>query len=462
MNNQLFQQARTAYALKDFQGALNLYQQCLQDPTHPPAVGELGLVNHQIGNCLTKMKNPSGAIQAYGQALTDASYDATGAVNCNMGMAYASLHDYENAVERFEAAVSDAKYDSAYKAYTGMGNALLKMGKTAEAGVAFREAALDEANPDPTKALLNLGVCFMALSRPSDAVSSYESALQFDMQPAMRNRLYASLGQAYVASGQMQKAVNAFEEAIADKTYFLSDSASVDYQRAVGAVAQGTSEITQVMSPVAGNAAAQGASGADISGIDVSADGGAMYAEQDPYVNQQVDPFYYADPYTGDGASYGVANGDDRFFSASDEELEQWSRGVAKQERKRRNVGLKILVFIIVIVLAAFGAGVFLYSQGWGYPTQDSVVNELFADPENASALYSSEVSDSSATSMTNSLTKDSSPTINQIDKSMTESTAYVMAKTSEGGEVNYKVSLARDGIGWKVSNIELYFASQN
>lgn len=462
MNNQLFQQARTAYALKDFQGALNLYRQCLQDPVHPPAVGELGLVNHQIGNCLTKMKSPAEAIQAYGQALADASYDATGAVNCNMGMAYASLHDYDHAVEHFEAAVSDAKYDSAYKAYTGMGNALLKMGKSAEAGVAFREAALDEANPDPTKALLNLGVCFMALSRPSDAVSSYESALQFDMQPAMRNRLYASLGQAYVASGQMQKAVNAFEEAIADKTYFLSDSASVDYQRAVAAVAQGTSEITQVMSPVAGASAAQSASGADISGIDVSADGASMYAEQDPYANQQVDPFYYSDPYTGEGASYGVADGDDRFFNASDEELEQWSRGVAKQERKRRNVGLKILVFIIVVILAAFGAGVFLYSQGWGYPTQDSVVSDLFANPEGASALYSSEVSESTAASMTNSLTKDSSPTINQIDKFMSESTAYITAKTSEGGEVEYKVSLARDGVGWKVSNVELYFPSQN
>ncbi len=462
MNTQLFQQARTSYALKDYQGALAAYQQVLADQANPPAVGELGLVNHQIGNCLSKLKDHAGAIRAYGQALADTSYDGSGAVNCNMGMAYASLHDYDNAVEHFEAAVSDAKYDSAYKAYTGMGNALLKMGKSAEAGVAFREAALDESNPDPTKALLNLGVCFMALSRPNDAVSSYESALQFDMKPEMRNRLYASLGQAYVASGQMQKAVNAFEQAIADKTYFLSDSASVDYQRAIGAVAQGTSEITQAMSPVAAQAAANAAAGADLSGIDVSADGGPMYAEQDPYANQQADPFYYSDPYSGDGANYGVADGDDRFFNASDEELEKWSRGVARQERKRRNVGLKFVVFFIVLILAALGACVFLYTQGYGYPTQESVVQQLFSNPSNASALYSSEVSDSTATSMTNSLVEDSAPTINQVNKSMTESVAYVTAKSSEGGDVNYKVTLARDGIGWKVSNVELYFASQN
>ena len=154
-----------------------------------------------------------------------------------------------------------------------------------------RNAALDEANPDPTKSLLNLGVCFMALNRAADAVSSYESALQFDMQPEMRNRLYANLGQAYVATGQMQKAVNAFEESIADKTYFLSDSASVDYQRAVAAVAQGTSEITQVMAPVSVPGGAAPSDSADLSGIDVAADGSAMYAEQDPYAAQQADPY---------------------------------------------------------------------------------------------------------------------------------------------------------------------------
>lgn len=106
--------------------------------------------------------------------------------------------------------MADEGYDARYKAYIGMGNAYMKVGKTAEAGVAFREAALDEGNPDPTKALLNLGVCFMALNRPADAVASYESAFQFDMPQAMKNKLNANLGQAYVACGEMAKAVTAF------------------------------------------------------------------------------------------------------------------------------------------------------------------------------------------------------------------------------------------------------------
>lgn len=452
MNNDLFQQARAAYARKDFQGALAAYTQCLQDAGSSLAPGEVGLLYHQIGNCLVKLKNPNEAIHAYTQATADAAYDACGAVNYNLGMAYASLHDYEDAVKHFEIAVSDAKYDASYKAYSGMGNALLKLGKSAEAGVAFREAALDEANPDPTKALLNLGVCFMALDRPADAVASYESALQFDMQPDTRNKLYANLGQAYVASGQMQKAVNAFDESIADKTYFLSDSASVDYQRAIAAVAQGTSEITQVMAPVAPVA--------DMSGLDVAADGTAVYVDQDPYAAGGQEPYYYADPYAqAETNPYGAPGAEDHFFNASDEELEQWSKGLAKQDRKRRNVGLKILVTIILIVLVAFGAAVFLYTQGWGYPSQDQVVEQLFSDPK---AAFASEVTEENAASMTELLSTVGSPAIDGMDKSMSDSTVYVTAKMPEGGDVQYKVSLVRNMIGWKVSNVELYFPSQN
>ncbi len=452
MNNDLFQQARAAYAAKDYQGALGAFTHCLQDGSHPLAPGEMGLIYHQIGNCLIKLKDCNEAIQAYTQATADASYDACGAVNYNLGMAYAALHDYEDAVKHFEIAVSDAKYDTPFKAYTGMGNALLKLGKSAEAGVAFREAALDESNPDPTKALLNLGVCFMALNRPSDAVASYESALQFDMQRDTRNKMYANLGQAYVACGQMQKAVNAFEQSIADKTYYLSDSASVDYQRAIAAVAQGTAEITQALPAVAV---------ADMSGLDVAADGAAMYPDQDAYGYEQQDPYYYAEAYGEQ--PYPGAEGSDRFFNASDEELEQWSKGLAKQDRKRRNVGLKVLVFIVLLVLVAFGGAVFLYTQGWGYPTQDTVVKELFADPQAAtSTVFAKEIDAEKAKTMLDPVVTDANPTINGVDKSMSDSTVYVTAKTPEGGELQYKVSLVRDMVGWKVSNVELIFASQN
>ena len=446
MNNELFNRARALYQARDYQGALSAFSQCLQDGARL-APGEMGLLYHQIGNCLIKLKDPGEAIHAYTQATADASYDACGSVNYNLGMAYAALHDYENAVRHFEISVSDAKYDTPYKAYIGMGNALMKLGKSAEAGVAFREAALDEGNPDPTKALLNLGVCFMALNRPVDAVASYESALQFDMVPDIRHKLYANLGQAYVASGQMQKAVNAFEQAISDKTYFLSDSASVDYQRAVAAVAQGTAELTQVMPATA-----------DMSGLDVTADGIAVYPDQDPYAYHDQDPYFYVDGY--DQAGYQGA--DERFFTASDEELEQWSRGLAKQERKRKNVGLKVLVVFVLLILLAFGAAVFAYTQGYGYPSQETVVKQLFADPSAAKEnVIAKDVGDDKAAAMIELVPQDNDVTIDGMDKSMSDSTAYVTADLPEGGQMKYKVSLVRDMIGWKVANVDYYASSQ-
>lgn len=450
MNNELFQQARAAGAAKDYRKALELYTQCMQDPGSPLAPGEAGLLYHQIGNCLIRLKDPNEAIHAYTQATADAAYQNMGAVNYNLGMAYAALHDYEDAVKHYEAAVADERYETPYKAYSGLGNALLKLGKSAEAGVAFREAALDEANPDPTKALLNLGICFMALGRPADAVASYESALQFDMKPDTRNKLNANLGQAYVASGQMQKAVAAFERAIADKTYFLSDSASVDYQRAIAAVAQGTSEVTQVITPVA-----------DMSGLDVTADGSAIYPEDAGDAYGAQDPYYYADAYAPEQQAYPVQD-DDRFFTQSEEELEQWSRGVAKMERKRRGVGLKIFIVIIVLLLIAVGACAFLYTQGYGFPTQESVVQQLFNDPGNAQSVMVSGVDQSTVDSVTDILEQDPSPTIDGIDKSMSSSTAYVTADTVEGGSVSYQVQMSRDLIGWKVSDVSLYFPSQH
>ncbi len=447
MNNEIFQQARSAYESKDYETALAAFTQCLQDTSNPLAPGEMGLLYHQIGNSLVKLNDYNEAIHAYSQATIDTAYDASGAVNYNLGMAYAALRDYEDAIKHFEIAVSDAKYDTPYKAFSGMGNALLKLGKSAEAGVAFRHAALDEKNPDPTKALLNLGICFMALNRPQDAVASYESALPFDMSTDTRNKLFANLGQAYVAAGQMQNAVTAFETSLADKTYFLNDSASVDYQRAIAAIASGSSEATAAMAPL----------DADTSGIDISADGSPVYHDGDQGYD---DGQFYQDAYDpSDGASLA----EDHFFTASDEELEQWSKGMAKKNRKRRNVGLKIVLVIVILLLAVLAGGVFLYTQGYGYPSQEKVVEELFKDPTNApNNVIAKDVGSIKAKGLANQVVQDNAPTINGVNKSMSESTVYATAKNSKGGSVQYKISLVRDMLGWKVYNIELYFASQN
>ena len=453
MDNQYIGQAQSAYAAKDFQTALQLYSQCLQDPSVSKGPGDLGYLYHQIGNCFVQMKNFEDAIQAYTQATADSTYDACGAVNCNLAKAYAALHDYDQAVSHFEIAVSDAKYDSAFKAYLGMGNALLKLGKNAEAGVAFREAALDPANPNPTKALVNLGVCFMALNRPADAVQSYESALQFDMDQATRNKLYANLGQAYVACGQMQQAMSAFETALADQTYFLSDSAGVDYSRAATAVATGSTSTQVIPKDIPFN---------DMSGLDVSSNG-APLAAPDPYSYAPAsdNPQYFPEEAYGYNINDGYNSGDERFFNATDDEIERYGKGIARQDRKRRNVGLKILVVFFTLLVVVAGVLVFLYTQGYGYPSQETVVTELFKSPDDSSSLFAQGLDAEDVEAATDMLVPNGSITINGLEKSVSSSTVYVSAQAPEGGQVEYKISMVRDLLTWKVSGVELYFASQ-
>lgn len=126
-------------------------------------------------------------------------------------------------------------------------------------------------------------------------------------------------------------------------------------------------------------------------------------------------------------------------------------------------MGLKILVVFIVIILLAFAAGVFAYTQGYGYPTQQTVAQQLFANKDTAATtLFASDVSSDKISSMLDPVVESGNATIDGMDRAMNTSTVYTTVSTPEGGQVHYKVSMVRSGIGWKISNVELYFPSQN
>lgn len=438
MNNDLFQQARSAYVSKDYSAALNLFTECLQDASSELLPGEAGLLYHQIGNCLVKLGDPNEAIQAYSRAAGDVGYDAAGSVYYNLGMVYASQNDYEDASAYFQKAVDDPNYATPYKAYQGLGNSQLKLGKSAEAGAAFRSAALDQANPDPVKALLNLGICFMALDRPMDAIASYESALQFEMPAAQRNKIFANMGQAYVAAGKMSRAVRAFESALSDKTYVFNDAANVDYQRAVAAVAAGNADEPDE----------QPLPEADLSGLDVSTSG-VLYSD----ASQQPD-FALAEAQTT--VMEPVSTQDSTFFDPIEGSgFPEWESG-----KKKRHRGLKVFVVMLVLVLVVAGAGIFAYTQGMGYPSKDEVVAQLFQDPENAE-VYASSVDEAQRQHIQDLVVVEQSPQVLGQTNELNTAHVYVNVRTVEDADIPYDVTLVRDGIGWKVSNVALYFASQ-
>jgi hypothetical protein len=47
-------------------------------------------------------------------------------------------------------------------------------------------------------------------------------------------------------------------------------------------------------------------------------------------------------------------------------------------------------------------------------------------------------------------------------DQEMTKSTVFATAQLREGGEQNYTISLVRDGLSWKVVNVETTYLSQD
>ena len=445
MNNEIFQQARSAYVTKRFDVALEKFTECLQDTSVSKAPGELGLLYHQIGNCLVKLNDPNEAIHAYSQAMIDESYDALGSVSYNLGMVYASQGDFEDAITNFQAALDDSRYSTPYKAYQAMGNSLMKLGKSAEAGAAYRNAALDEMNPDPTKALLNLGVCFMALDRPMDAIASYESALQFDMTPETRNKLFANMGQAYVADGKMDKAVRAFESALADKTYVFNDAANVDYQRAVAAVASGATGEHEPAPVTPQN---------DLSGLDVPGDGVPIEAQ--PLSPSEMGTTQISE--TSIMRSIAEAEQNSDFFNNQQPDFQDWTQGVKKKHRHR---GLKIFLVILFLFVIIGGAGTFAYIQGIGFPSQQDQVSALFNDPSNAD-VYAASLDDTAKDRIGDMIVPSSTVVVNGTINNLSTADVYITATTPQGGEVPYQVSLVRDGVGWKISNVALAFASQS
>ena len=232
MNAAVFKQAQEAYAQGDYKTALEGFSACAQD-TETLSPADLSKFYHLIGNCYVKGGDPYAAATFYQRALSGSPEKRKPSLYVNLGTALLGSKDYENALVAFSRALTYPIYTTPYKAYSGIGAAQLKLGNMTEAGAAYREAALDPANPAPAKALVNLGVCFMELGRSADAITSYETALEFDLDDRAKAKALANLGQAYMAEGRVQKAINAFEQAMSGGNYQLSPMASHDYEIAM-------------------------------------------------------------------------------------------------------------------------------------------------------------------------------------------------------------------------------------
>lgn len=420
MNNLLFDQARAAYQARDFASAAQFFAAC-KDPSEPA-----GEADHLRGNALMKLGRIADAADAYEAALADAAYGHRGALLTNEGKARTALGQLDRAVACFRSAVQDPTYATPYKAQLALGDILIKQGNVTEAGVAYRQAAIDETNPEPSAALTKLGSCFVELGRPQDAIEAYRTALDFSTPATNQQAIYAGLGQACVAASRMDEALDAFGHALEGGTYALTPEQDADYQRAKDVMA-GQASLS--------NSASTSASTS-----------GVLYDPLDPL---------------GKSGEFMPDPSDTGFFTLTENEMIQQDKQEMKIKRKRKHTGLKIfIVILLIVVLAAAGAAFALY-RGFGIPSQQDALNNLFtavSDGQDATVDLADALSNEQKQLIVSMVPQDATATITNMDQSMTESTAAVEVTLSQGGVQDYTVTFVRDGIGWAVSGMTLDF----
>jgi tetratricopeptide (TPR) repeat protein len=468
LQSEHYEQATVSYNSEDYPQALKEYYKCLKEDFYTFEPGEAGLVYHRIGNCLLKMRNFNEAVGSYQKALQDEDYTERSSIYVNLGTTLNGVGQYQEAVLYFDKALADTSYTKPYRAHMGKGTAYSKLGHYIEAGTAYRDAALDENNPNPVKALTNLANTFTQLGRPDDAAEAYLAILDFRVTGKTLDKTLENLGRAYVSAGRYQEGYNSFREALSREGFELSVEAAEDYRKARLAL---------------GVAVEQQAYVEPAAPIPVSVPTNPL---EDTFAGFELPNAYPPEPtvqypalaYQED-EDYGGGNvphsGDTDFFTASDAALIASSKTQLRKERKLRHTGLKILLTIVIILIVALGAAVFAYSQGVGVPSQQTVIENFFKAHAAGDSIEDTWIKTSAEDQETldrllDGVAKSASVTIVSISggegksglfSMMAESQAIADVKLAEGGTVHYRIDLVRSAIGWKISGIELIFASQ-
>ncbi|MDO4403423.1 MAG: tetratricopeptide repeat protein [Atopobiaceae bacterium] len=426
MNQQAFDAGRDAYRQGDYVSAVRWLEQAKQP-------GEVsGRIDHLLGNCLMKLGNYDQAAIAYGDALQDASYGHAGALASNRGRALLAAGKPQEAVASLVMATKDSGYSTPYKAYIALGNAYSEIGDFREAGVAYRNAAIDETNPDPSGALRSLGGCFMKMGRAVDAVEAYRTALDFSTPLESQDAIYEDLGLAYAAANRWSEAIDSFGHATDSGNHKLSDEAAAALEVAKAAV---SSQST-------------GASGSTDAFLAAASGYGSG--------NDPLDPL-------GKSGEFIPSPEDTGFFDITEQEMVQLEMDNRSIRRKHRShSGLRgLLIFLLFLILIGGGLS-YAYYCGYGWPLQESVVEDLFTTKANGgdiSGLLAKNLSDEDKMSIEAVLPSGATGvTVEGVDRSMTESSALATVTLSAGGEQSYRISLVRSGLGWKVSGVTVEY----
>ena len=347
--------------------------------------------------------------------------EVNGQIDHLLGNAYMKLGQFDSAASAYKSALADASYGKVGALSTNQGRALLAAGRVQEAIAALTNAVQDASYATPYKAQLALGSAYEKIGDIRNAGIAYRNAAVDEKNPNPSSAL-CSLGACFMGLNRPVDAVEAYRTAL-DFANPLENSNKI------------------------------------------YADLGLAYVAANR-MSEAVDAFTHA---TADG-SFVLSNQQQSAFDAARKaitamEIIEQDKKDKKIRRKHRHTGLKVFITILILLILAVGGAGYAYYRGYGWPTQQSVVQDIFnakAQGTDIGRYVSSSVSSTTLQQISNSLPSSSAVTINGVDQSMTHSTVNASVSLSNGGNVDYTIELVRDGIGWKVASVTTSYVSQN
>ena len=448
MDPDLYQQADRQYAAGDYRAAAKEYLAVAQRAD----AGDKGRAYHRAGNALMKLRRWGDAATVYGHALNDASYEKRAVVLANLGAALAADGDLTSAVTVFDEALRTPGCDTPYKAEQGRAGALFDMGRYEEAATAYRAAAWDSDNPDPGKALNNLGLAFMALGRPEDAVGAYKAALGLETYRA-KGKASANLGVAYAAMGFNHEACRSLVTARDTHGLELTGDVLAVYEKVRELCGPEDPEPAAPAEPID---AVESAPVPEVPAPEI-VDGWST-GEMTP-ANREFDAPRVSEP-SGMPAVSDDATAEERFFTITDAEMKAADRETRKAEKRERNADRPVwLPFVLVLVACLLVAGALAgaWFAGLGYPTQTGTVAGMIDAHLGSRDVtpYWVAVPPADIKQQMQLLPLRFTYTINGIQRGASQSSARVTVKLEKNAPLYYRISLVREGVGWKVNGIK-------
>lgn len=450
MDPDLYQQADKHYAAGDYRAAAKEYLAAAQkDPDGAP-----GRVYHMAGNALMRLHRYGDAATVYGHALQDSGYDKRATVFANLGAALAADGHLTGAISAYDDALATPGYDAAYKAQQGRAGVLYDLGRYEEATVSYRAAAWDGDNPDPGKALNNMGMAFMALGKPEEAIEAYKAALGLESYKA-KGRASANLGLAFAAMGFNEEACRALVKARDTYGLELSGDLLAAYEKVRAMCAP--EEPAPVAHAVTHAAETAEAPAPEI--VDGWSTGEMPPAFQDEALDASGDDAsLLADPEPG--AELPTTD-EERFFTITDAEMKAADREARKAEKRERNADRPVWVPITMVVVACLvvaGGLAGAWFAGLGYPMQQQTVTGM-VDAQRASqdvTPYWVAVPPADVKQQMQLLpVKFDSYSVDGVQRGATQSSVRIMVKLDKNATLYYRISLVREGVGWKVNGIK-------